>query len=735
MKLKGISVFEQHADKIALGVFGAFLLVVLLFQVGLVGGSRSVKVGNQEVALDRAGALVRDRAGQRLSKLNAETVAEGIPSSLPSAKETFEVVMAQAERPAVSLAAALGSEGVVGTGGLKGGEGAPIASGGEVGPASPIRPPAPTVPVAWVHEGTLDPVEVERVGGDLAKVLPREQPYDLRAVTVQAGFDAGGLRQMLTGAGGGPAVPEALWRGRVELLDVELVRERRQADGSWGDRRVIGPAPGRATVREVVQGQTFEAGQLQALLDRERLGRGEIRRPAFYATIAGDAWVWPARAMERAARRGDAGQVSRLVRELAELRREIKALTDRMNKPVDGPGAPGDERPRGPAGPGGGGGGGGFVQAPTVPGRVPMPRTWLAQARPGGGGGGQPGGPGGPGAPGAPGGERAPGAPGSRPDPEAATRERLQKELSNKQAREKVIIDELAGLGVDETGKRLEAGAEPAFAEALESLTVPTDAPVTLWSHDLTAEAGGVYRYAVRVWVTNPYFDQADRLADEHKASAQAVAVSSELSGWSEVVEIQPRTVAFITSAGEGTTGPIGGLSRATVELFEFYYGYWRRAAVSATPGDAIGASVELPELSTFAVTRGQGGQVSVGEATALARSRSVDAGLFLLDVALGVGDGAAKVFLADASGRVVVRRPTGELGDDPVRRRLSESASAGATAKIRTPGASGDRQDQAVPAGGREGGDDGREGGAPAAPAQPGGPRRGPGGGGGGGG
>ena len=107
MKLKGISAFEQHADKIALGVFGAFLLVVLLFQVGLIGGSRSVKVGNQEVSLDRAGSLVRDRAGARLAKLNAAEVAEGIPASLPGAKARFAEVMSGGVGATSALAAAL----------------------------------------------------------------------------------------------------------------------------------------------------------------------------------------------------------------------------------------------------------------------------------------------------------------------------------------------------------------------------------------------------------------------------------------------------------------------------------------------------------------------------------------------------------------------------------------------------------------------------------------------------
>ena len=75
MKLKGISWFEQHLEKVFACLFFVALLVVLALQ--FVGKESTVKVDKADVSLNTAWESVASKARQTGQKLAANTAPEG----------------------------------------------------------------------------------------------------------------------------------------------------------------------------------------------------------------------------------------------------------------------------------------------------------------------------------------------------------------------------------------------------------------------------------------------------------------------------------------------------------------------------------------------------------------------------------------------------------------------------------------------------------------------------------
>ncbi|MDX2115568.1 MAG: hypothetical protein SFZ24_08100 [Planctomycetota bacterium] len=687
MKLKGITGAERHVEKIVLALFALFALGVLVFQMGLVGGRHTVPVGGNDVPLDRALAAVRDRAEQRKARLESDEIAQGVPQSLPDPALVFEEAMASALRERPRALASLGT---------------PVISGAssdiidapqlvsQDAPFAPLAVPAPSAPTGFVNESTIDPVAVAAVGPDLASLLPAEQPYDLRSVSVEASFDAAALRSALTTpAQGFAAIPPAVWQSRLELVDVEWSRQRLQPDGSWSAEEVLGPLPARRSLRSIIRKSEFQPADYRALFEQERSAevRADIRRPAYYAVIAGQPWVSPARAVKLQSVSADEQTVT-LNRTLASLRREIQDVERRLEQlqrrpaPRE-PRRPGEDEnpgspppppppPGGGGGDRGGGGGGGdrggrdndsdplssaFPPSFTWP---DVPTHWLAQA----GGGNR---------------DRNPQTPTPPRDTTPDPRKRLESELETLRKRETDLVAQLAALGVGSTPSA-QAAEEP-----LSSLAATDSATITLWTHDLTAKPGETYRYRARAYVTNPLYGQTDRLKEEQRSLADIPVVAGEHSAWSEPIRVAPTTAFFITGATEAG-GALGGPGRAIAEVFEFYYGFWRRGTVSLSPGDAVANSIELPALQSYALTTSQTGQPARGEGSPLPTSRTFDTGAFLLDTAASPTDrtGAALAFIRMADGRIVRMTPvSGQDDASSERARMLASATQGAEATL----------------------------------------------------
>ena len=685
MKLKGIPTIEQHIEKIVLGVFVVFAMAMLVLQ--LLREPNAVELqGGKKVTPATASEAVSDFARQVNSQLESQTTP-AIPRT-PGLEQEFVKLLSQpGGESTMRLVERWGAESdnvIVKT-----------PSDGTVSGESmysePVAP-APTGLVAHVYEGTIDPVEPLRYP-ELAKVLPAQQPFDARFVSVEGAFDAAALREMLKGEESGrDPLPSSWWTGRTEIFDVELVRERLQDDGSFGEEQVIAPLPGRFSMRERIRDPKQAPKDLTEMLDSERTNRETIRRPGFYSMIAGTAWTRPSKAAAAGAAQVRPARVDQLLREIENVDREIKRRNDQLNPPAPAtPPAPG---PGGRPGSGGGGGGGSDRDGAPPPrdearadggsrgiAWPEIPTTWLAQAGRGGPGGGP------------------------TPEDERATREErrrkvLEDDITRFQTQRDRAVKELETLGYNDKGERSTGSATSTDPNSSSTTLEPTlsvldqtATSISVWAHDISAKAGETYRYKMRVWVTNPFFGNGTALSEAQRPLAATAGLKSADSDWSEPVKIAPATQFFVTSAREG--GAVaGGVGRsdasADVEVYEFFYGYWRRGTGKLDPGDQVRASIELPELPLYSVKLDDKGVAVVEQSGTTERTREVAAPTYLLGVSRQAGQGgsgAFEVFIREASGRIGIRLPSVDESS-PLLAQLALSSAASAKAVVANPGA-----------------------------------------------
>ncbi len=689
MKLKGINPFERHVEKAVLALFALFALGVLVMQLGLLGGRNEIKVGSASVAPELALTEVSKRAAAKNAGLSSPTKPDAIPdpASLPSLKEQFTEALAAPVGGGARLAS-LGVPDVASE--TTWSPGTVTDPGAGDGQFAAVVPPAASRPLAMVVEGTFDPAAVMSAGPELQRLLPPAQPYDKRAISVQATIDTAAIRKRLQREGDGvSAIPAGWWQGTAEILDVELVRQEQQPDGSWGAETVVAAPPGSvgAELRAKLNSESITPAIRRELLQREALARESVRRPAYFPMIAGVRWRAPSLAAEATAANPNQATIDRLVGQLEGKRAEIKRVKGRLEpKPVEERTPPPGQRP-------GGGERGGFASAS-------FSSSGGVAASPAGGGGG-----------------RKPQP--RQKSPEEIDRERkeqtkknLEEQLKKLEEEEKKLVADLKKLGHDPDAKPMGDAPAPVFTEPTLAVSDQTAAAVTVWSHDLTAQPGKTYRYQVRYWLGNPYYGNVDRLPEAQRDLAAAPALRSEASEWSEPATLEPDQVYFVTSASPVSYGALKGEAAATVEMFRFVYGYWRRATESLQLGDALHAAIELP--AGFEI-------FEIGAPAAAERSplpdemKRVSIAGFLLDVAADPGtQTGARAYFGDASGSIAVRRPEDDRNMS-VYARLSASSAAGETATTRAPGSAG--TPTATPT------DSGRE--TPSNPENPEAPRR----------
>jgi len=550
MKLKGINPFEQHVDKAVLGLAGVAFLGVLGVQ--FLTSPNAVKVGNATLPPENAFQPAEEAAKQLDAQMRSDS------PSLPEVPDQKDYAKVMADRLAAGVAPRPTIKPL----------GTSIAfAAGAATQAIPtdlvlgeLALPAPVDVVAATHRAAIDPIDKVGIPG-LAALLPSAQPYDKATVSIQGKFDGTSLKKLFEtdpdGDGPQSALPLGWWRDGVEIIAVEVERERLLSDGSWGEASVLPPLPGRVNLVPTWE-QVKTADQATQNVVTARGESARVLRPSFYRIIAGPKWVEPMTAVAMVEKGADQTQIDRLKAELKKLDEEIPALQQQIDA------MPKDERPavRPPqdgAGAGGGGGGG---------------------RRGGATGGGQ-------------GGRSAPppkGSEANKPKPRWA----LEEQLRGKQGRRKIVVSKLKAAGVD-----VEAAPQPGAVVEPTALVEPPlldNQNVKFWSHDLTAEAGSTYRYRTRVVLNNPVFGRALFLKDEQKPMAERALVRSTWSDWSEEVAVDPDQAFFVTSAtpqGEAALGQ--GIAKATAEVFKFYYGAYRRAAVGLEPGDMIALDMKLP--------------------------------------------------------------------------------------------------------------------------------------------
>ena len=362
MAVKRISAIEANVEKIVLGLAGAGLVGVLVYQ--FVGPHPMVVVGTgnakKSVPVTEAWPVVEIEAKKLRGQLEAIT-APVIPVPptgdlaadfrkqiplIPSAQHRpFVVANAEARSPNPDNPST----------GLSDMYGVPTI-------------PALTLPVAASFESTVDKSEIE-ASTDVAKLMPSTMPYDKAGVTVETTINGERLRAALEADpdGSGPIkpLPGIWWDATTAAMYVEATREEMLPDGTWGKSNVLAPLAGRFSLKPQLDKGVLGRPALEKLTDEAQQSESEILRPEWYARPVfngnpiGEEWKAPSEMVAAPNADPDAPNIPKTRNKLAEVNRRISQLNKNMDqlKKV-GPGGGGPGGGRGPGGGGGGGGGG-----------------------------------------------------------------------------------------------------------------------------------------------------------------------------------------------------------------------------------------------------------------------------------------------------------------------------------------------------------------------------------------
>jgi len=109
--------------------------------------------------------------------------------------------------------------------------------------------------------------------------------------------------------------------------------------------------------------------------------------------------------------------------------------------------------------------------------------------------------------------------------------------------------------------------------------------PLTFWAHDDTVEPGMSYRYRIRLGVFNPVAG-INQHKDQNDLPKSQVILWSDFSEVTDTVVIPERLYVFAKSIQE--TAKI-----VTVEISKYVLGYWYSEDFAVKPGEVIGTLVE----------------------------------------------------------------------------------------------------------------------------------------------
>lgn len=565
MKLKGISWFEQHLEKVFACLFFAALLVVLALQ--FVGNESTVAVGKDQVPLSSAWEKVGQQARTVQQKLASTATPEGDPSIATSPIVKFSERYKGPVSPSPTLAVAIGETSSIGESTVT-----PVAG---IAPLSPLQVPAPLSPIAASQLILVHPVEAQKP--EVAAVLPPAMPYDKAGVTVEAEFPGAALYEALSTDPDGPGGPvrpmPRHWVDSMQILVVELFREELQADGTWAKGTSIAPMPGVWSLAPELEKPIPGAAYLKDLARLATENAETIRRPRYFQSWIGEKWMTPTdrrdqdrRLLEMA---GMGDDVRRLRQQADDRFNTLRNIEDQLARLGPGGAQPPGERAPRPS---------------------PPPNSGPGGKGPGGGGGG-----------GGGGGQRPPDGPRADPNESRrkgleAQRDRVRRDLDAIVARLAAMNEDVSRYGVaaGETAP-IEAPVEPTIAEA----PLLVNPAVKVWAHDVSVERGKTYRYQMRIVLNNPMFGQGNVMVPEQQEWAKAPIVRSEPSVWTDPVKVDDESYYFIVGANPGDR-QMNRIAGARAELYTFKWGRWRKGDTQLEPGDRVEASVKYPDLSVL---------------------------------------------------------------------------------------------------------------------------------------
>lgn len=538
-KTQGINFIERHIEKIVLGVVGLVFVFVLATQ--FVGSKTTVKINNQE--LDPESAV--DEIAQQARLLRAQVEEEN--PELPAApvlglEEEWARLRSSADDRVLAVSPLVRPQGPAATADRVDEADVPV-TGDYKYPELAVH--APSKPLTVSFWTTLDPFEVAS-NPELREIVGPKQPFDIPAVSIESTFDARKLRETLAmdpdgeGSAFSP-IPIQWWRDNVEILEVQVERaDAIDEQGNPVNLVRVGNLPGRKSLRELVDlPEPLTAEALDELVGYAREEAKRVREPAFYRSIAGRPWMAPSDFAKLDEIEAQKAEIQRLVRQYRSIEEDLERTRQQLaDARQGGPGAPGriDD----------------FAGDPMQRNRRPT---------------------------------RDPGR--QQEDPRIKRLNDTIDRLLLDQDRVKLQLED---MGVDETGEPI-VGQEDDESEFADPLLESDE--VRLLAHDVRVEQGRRYIYRTRVVVNNPLFGHGQQLHEDQRSLASSPTVASEWSEWSEPVEVLRDRYYFVTAASVGDM--IGG-PRANVEVYQFWYGYWRKGSSALEPGDAITAELRLPD-------------------------------------------------------------------------------------------------------------------------------------------
>ena len=573
MKLKGINAFEQHLEKVVLGV-------AVLAVVGIAGwqylSAPEVKVGSKSVKHGEIDDLLDKKARELSNLLGGERVSIEIPAdTVTLAAPGFADQLSSAVSPVQSLAITAPNF-----------NGQLVKTGGS---SSDVWYYVPTVPAlrmkgvqetadALTADAAKEAVKVSKLLAARPDFQKIDGPKDVVWTTPYARIDLKALRAELTGSrkDAAPAqmpIPGVWYQDKANVIDVVFERRERDAAGTWGAPVVVpvfAARPEELNFRGRIDGATAALrDDVFALLGSDD-NQLEVFQPAFYDTV-NQQFVSPAllsgQAADEAPAAGavvDAGAARRrlqLQTQLQDRQRRAQVVRGELEK-LGGPWDDELERKK---------------EADRK--RDEAERKKAEDSGKGGGGGNK--GPGG-----------GPGGGGSFSGKNNAESDNEAKDAKKKAAERKSKTMVLRRVEAEIAAIEKELGAEPSSSQPSAKQKAPALASLDeliVWGHDLEVLPGHTYQYRCVARVYNPFFGKGNQLVNEQREKHldAAFAIDSVASEWGSSVTVSPDVQFFVTRALVGDGSMAAGT--AQVEIYKLLGGQWRRSESSVQPGERIG--------------------------------------------------------------------------------------------------------------------------------------------------
>lgn len=622
MKNKDFGFFQQHVEKIALGIGGLVLVGVGATQ--FLGEPNAIEIENQTVEPGGIEETVVRQSNLLKNKLDGGSPIETIV--IPRYAEFFTALYGNPVATDQQLAA-------IDNTGL-----APelnVIISPEYPPKFLPTPPIATDVLAKSGHGVLVNDGSDRYFA-LQQIVGDQQPADFNYVSVSAEFSFEELinRYQAIDVPGEQRIDEGLWRERLAITSVQLLREEQNPiTGEWGNQTTISPLPRSfAIVPSNQPTLTFEESQdLEAQI---RSSQPEIRRVAF-PQIANGPWTPPDIA-NRVYTPEELQQREELERKITSLTRRLDSLTGNDERDSSRNNRNSRDR-RG--------------------GDDPMEFDEFGQD---------------------PRGSRRGGRDNEESEADTRRADRAAQRIADTEEELRAAereLSELLGIeedpdqarrpdarnpygpgrgqgGFDDLGEGLndEFGRNPDFGGGFNprraggGASAAGDVPdqVKVWAHDLTAKPGKTYRYKVLVSVMNPLYRfprlSPDQLTENrNRISLGPSQEEIDAAEWalSAEVTLDPEHYFFVDSASKDQ-------KRANIEVWTVYDGMWRKNEFIEYPGNEVGGIAEPEGLDT----RGRG--------------VPMNAGPIMLDVDSVAGDNGRAVvrvlFLDPETNRIMTR-------------------------------------------------------------------------------